>query len=258
MLALKLKFTVALLLFFVVATPVLVARAEKNEGHGKLIKPLAFKPLAKDKQSERGKTLFSKHQCSTCHTIQGRGGCLAPPLDGVGARRSGKFMNARIVAGGEQRFSDMYGISELMPHVRIPASDASAIVRYLLTIPSPKLGFHIVGHSDTKDGAPRTAKVPDTNFSSSSESIKRGRELLTSKGCLACHSLGNLGGTFAEKFDKVGSRLTREAIMQQMRNADLLTLNDGGEYGARGTVMPPLGLSDKEIEDLANYLITLK
>ncbi len=86
----------------------------------------------------------------------------------------------------------------------------------------------------------------------------RGRKLLTSKGCLACHSLGNLGGTFAEKFDGVGSRLTKEAIKQQMKNADLLTLSDGGEYGARGTVMPPMNLSEAEIEDLGSYLITLK
>ena len=252
----RVKIIGALLLSFGLAASILDARAEKNETH-KLVKPPAYRPVSTDKQSEHGKALFTKYQCSTCHTIGGKGGCLAPPLDGVGARRSKKFINDRIVAGGEQRFSDLYGMAELMPHVRIPASDASAVVQYLLSLPQPKIGFKVSGHGDTKGRAP-SPKPVDKSLSSSAESIARGRQLLTSKGCLACHSVGNLGGTFARKFDNVGSRLTRASIVQQMKNADLLTLNDSGEYGARGTVMPPLNLTENEIQDIANYLLTLK
>lgn len=257
MIGAKLKKISALVLVIASANTFLAAHAEKKEPHGKIIKPPVYRPQTKTKLSEQGKALFSKHQCSTCHTIGGVGGCLAPPLDGIGARRSAKFMNERIVIGEEERFAELYGKSELMPHVRISKSDANAVVQYLRTLPSPKVGFQVIGHDDTNDGAPKTAKVPVTS-SPSADSLKRGRQLLTSKGCLACHSLGNLGGTFARKFDKVGSRLSRDAIMQQMKNADLLTLNEDGEYGARGTVMPPLNLSDKEIDNIADFLVTLK
>lgn len=258
MIGVKVKAVSAPLLLLATATLFLYARAENSESRGQLIKPGAFYPVAKDNKSERGKTLFSKYQCSTCHTIGGKGGCLAPPLDGVGARRTRKFLNDRIVAGGEKRFFKLYGMSELMPHVRIPADDASAVVQYLLTVPPPKIGFQVTGHDDTGRGAAKPTKATIANSSSSEDSVKRGRQLLNSKGCLACHSLGNLGGTFAPKFDSVGSRLSKNSMEQQMKNAELLTLNDEGEYGARGTVMPPMNLSQAEIEDITNYLVTLK
>jgi mono/diheme cytochrome c family protein len=233
-------------------------RALESKPPVKVIKPAPFKTVAHNNESERGKALFSKYQCSTCHTIGGGGGCLAPPLDGVGARRSKKFMISRIVAGGEDRFSELYGKSELMPHMRIPAADAGAVVQYLLTIPQPKIGFKVIGHNDTKSGAQKAVAKTSGDVSLDADSITRGRQLLTSKGCLACHSLGNLGGTFAEKLDSVGSRLTKDLIKQQMQKAELLTLNGDGEYGTRGTVMPPLNLSEKEIEDISSYLSSLK
>ncbi len=234
------------------------ARASESKPPVKVIKSAPFKTVARNKDSERGKALFSKYQCSTCHTIGGRGGCLAPPLDGIGARRSKTFMNTRIVAGAEERFAELYGKSELMPHMRIPAEDAGAVVQYLLTIPQPKIGFKVIGHHDTNGGAQRVVAKNSESVSLDAASITRGRKLLNSKGCLACHSVGNLGGTFAEKFDGVGSRLTKDAIKQQMQKAELLTLNDEGEYGTRGTVMPPSNLSEKEIEDISNYLSSLK
>lgn len=258
MIGAKLKRISALVLVIVSANSCLAAHAEKQGAHGKIIKSPAFKPHAKTKLSEHGKSLFSKYQCSTCHTIGDQGGCLAPPLDGIGARRTAKFMNERIVIGEEEHFADLYGKSELMPHLRISKNDANAVVEYLLTLPAPKVGFQVIGHGDTKHGASPTSKNTANTSSASADSVKRGRQLLTSKGCLACHSLGNLGGAFARKFDGIASRLSRVEITQQMKNADLLTLNEDGEYGARGTVMPPMNLSDKEVSDLADFLVTLK
>lgn len=221
-----------------------------------LVKPAGYKAKSPTASSAKGKTLFEENNCKVCHTISGRGGCLAPPLDGIGSRRTPKFISLRITSGesAANKFADLYGKTELMPHVRVPASTANAIAKYLLTLKEPKHGFKIIGHKDAQAGSDKNEKtIPITDGA-----LARGRELLSSKGCLACHSFGNLGGTFAVKFNGVGSRLTAEAIRKQISDAQLLTLEDDPEYGARGTTMPPLDLSEKDIDDLSAYLSSLK
>lgn len=224
---------------------------------GKIVKPKTYKARAQTTATNKGRALFGKNKCGTCHTIAGAGGCLAPPLDGVGARRSQKFLETRITSGpvAEGEFARIYG-EELMPHVRIAPAEAKLVVQYLLTLPPPKIGFQVIGHNGTVTGT--NGVSGETGDSASAASISRGRVLLSSKGCLACHALGDLGGSFAPKFDGIAGRMTREAVRKQMQNAELLTLNNNSEYGPRGTIMPPMNLSAQEIEDLANYLITLK
>ncbi len=214
----------------------------------------SFRPKPASPESRRGRAQFTKNRCNTCHTVGGAGGCLAPPLDGIGARRSEGFLLLRIAKGEkhESEFNSKYG-EELMPHLRIAPTDARAVVQYLLTIPEPQKGFKIVGHKEAKpNDQPGDASTGDA------ASIRRGRLLLSSKGCLACHSIGNLGGSFAPKLDGIGSRRTKEFVKSQMKNADLLTLGVDSEYSTKGTNMPPLNLTDQNVSDLANYLMSLK
>jgi mono/diheme cytochrome c family protein len=221
-----------------------------------IVKPKTYKPKPLSPLASKGKDLFEKNNCSVCHTVSGDGGCLAPPLDGIGSRRSQKFIKMRITSGisEENKFAELYGKTELMPHVRVPAATAEAISQYLLTLKEPEHGFKIIGHQDISDGS-RISTSPTT---ADDRAIARGRALLSSKGCLACHSFGSLGGTFAVKFDGVGKRLTADAIKKQLTKAQLLTLENDNEYGARGTTMPPLDLTEEEISDLTAYLSSLK
>lgn len=223
---------------------------------GVVVKPKAYKPKPHSALAAKGKELFEKNNCAVCHTISAEGGCLAPPLDGIGSRRSQKFIKMRITSGSseETKFAELYGKTELMPHVRVPAATAEAISQYLLTLREPERGFKIIGHEEKSN----SSISPPAQGSTDDKSVARGRALLSSKGCLACHSFGNLGGKFAVKFDGVGSRLTVDAIRKQLTNAQLLTLENDTEYGARGTTMPPLDLTDDEIADLTAYLASLK
>ncbi len=232
---------------------------------GKVVEPAPFKPVQSSDESKRGRAVFEKHRCTTCHTTGKSGGCLAPPLDGIGARRSESFILARITndPSEEEKFSQMYGQSELMPHLRISAPEAKLVAKYLLTLPEPKRGFLVIGHAEKKKGVEHpsdaaTFRQGKESAEQLARSVKHGRELLSSKGCLACHSIGNIGGKFALKFDGISSRLPRRDIEKQMRNAELLSLQDDTEYGARGTVMPPLDLSEKDVQDLTNFLMTIK
>src|SRR6516225_10315410 len=55
-----------------------------------------YKPDSESPASLKGKQIFQEHQCASCHSSGTSGGCLGPPLLGVGARRSREFITARI------------------------------------------------------------------------------------------------------------------------------------------------------------------
>ena len=104
------------------------------------------------------------------------------------------------------------------------------------------------------DGPPdRTSTLGDANTT-------KGRQLVASKGCVACHAFpdvawprGGLGPSL-ENFGRQGliaGRLPNQAgvLMQFVRNAPALV---------PGTAMPAISMTDQEARDVTAYLLTLK
>jgi cytochrome c551/c552/transcription termination factor NusB len=122
-----------------------------------------------------------------------------------------------------------------------------------------------------------------------------GKELFESRGCLACHSIGEgdqvQGGTFAANLTRVGEKDNYDYLVRWVHNARERTRpycpyekkdigpddykkkglpyvfdldhskcpNDGHELQVQNmTVMPSLRLSPQDAEDIASYLVTLK
>jgi len=122
-----------------------------------------------------------------------------------------------------------------------------------------------------------------------------GKELFESRGCLACHSIGQgdelQGGTFAANLTRVGEKANYDYLVRWVHNARERTRpycpyekkdigaedykkkglpfvfdldhskcpNDGHELQVQNmTVMPSLRLSETDAEDIASYLITLR
>ncbi len=122
-----------------------------------------------------------------------------------------------------------------------------------------------------------------------------GKELFETRGCLACHSIGEgeqmQGGTFAANLTRVGEKDNYQYLARWVHNARERTRpyclyekkdigpedykkkglpfvfdldhsqcpNDGHELQVQNmTVMPSLRLSPQDAEDVASYLITLK
>jgi hypothetical protein len=122
-----------------------------------------------------------------------------------------------------------------------------------------------------------------------------GKQLLETRGCLACHSIGEgaqmQGGTFAANLTRVGEKDNYDYLVRWVHNARERTRpycmyekkdigpedyakkglpfvfdldhskcpNDGHELQVQNmTVMPSLRLSTEDAEDVASYLITLK
>jgi cytochrome c551/c552 len=122
-----------------------------------------------------------------------------------------------------------------------------------------------------------------------------GKELLETRGCLGCHSVGEganmLGGTFAANLSRVGEKDNYDYLVRWVHNPRERTRpyspfekrdlgpedyskhglpfvfdldhsrspNDGHELVVQQpTVMPNLRLSEEDARDVASYLITLK
>jgi len=122
-----------------------------------------------------------------------------------------------------------------------------------------------------------------------------GKELFESRGCLACHSIGEgdqmMGGTFAANLTRVGEKANYDYLVRWIHNARERTRpycpyekkdigpedyakknlpfkwdlehskcpNDGHELQVQNmTVMPSLRLSPEDAEDIASYLISQK
>ncbi len=122
-----------------------------------------------------------------------------------------------------------------------------------------------------------------------------GKDLFETRGCLACHSIGEgeelQGGTFAANLTRVGEKDNYDYLVRWVHNARERTRpycpyekkdigpedykkkglpyvfdlehsrcpNDGHELQVQNmTVMPSLRLSPQDAEDVASYLVTLK
>ena len=123
----------------------------------------------------------------------------------------------------------------------------------------------------------------------------RGKELFETRGCMACHSVGEgdarAGGTFAANLSRIGEKANYDYLVRWVHNPRERTApycplekrdlgpedyarhnlpfefdpdhsicpNDGSELQVQQmTVMPNLRLTFEEAQDIASYLITLK
>lgn len=227
--------------------------------------PSPYQPQPSTSHSEAGRELFESHNCTVCHSIAGKGGCLGPVLDGIGSRRSKEFILARITntqIAIDEFEKTYYGHQELMPHPRVPSREARLISSYLLALANPGGGYRLIAHPATA-GSEQEAKknaISEDNEKKSADSnlsIRNGRKLFYEKGCVSCHAIGDLGGTFAPRVDGIAQHRSREFVSQMITNAQLLTQNQPDEYEGRGVVMPPLNLTCEEIKDVVNFLMHL-
>lgn len=95
------------------------------------------------------------------------------------------------------------------------------------------------------------ARAPIVNVPAiTSPSVLAGRALYARSGCNACHSIHGKGG-------KIGPDLTTVAVRQPDIEWHIRHLKDPKAV-VPGSIMPRTDLSDKELRELAEYLLTLK
>lgn len=202
-------------------------------------------------QGESGKTLVDRQGCKNCHVVEGTGSFLAPPLDGL--PRSKEEIIVKLTQSKPQKRLPYALPAELMSHVHVSKADAKLIADYLSTLPDNKI--ETKGHG-TLPGIPEQSPA-GAHFVAQpkSASSERGALLYKDKGCIACHAVGSIGGTAGPNFAGVGARRSRNFIMSRIATGAVFLPKPG--QSSSGFTMPPSKLSEQEIEDLTNWLMTL-
>jgi nitric oxide reductase subunit C len=107
-----------------------------------------------------------------------------------------------------------------------------------------------VGEIDTNDWPPK----PDIEYkplqASISPSISDSKQPEKfSQLCIACHAVGGKGGLVGPSLDKVGSKYDKTYLLKWLSDPQSIK---------PGTAMPKLPLSESEVNEVADYLLTLK
>jgi uncharacterized protein len=110
-----------------------------------------------------------------------------------------------------------------------------------------------VGEARGRDAGARRAAMLEEGDTTQGESVLRNNPTAS---CLRCHSLAGEGGLIGPALEGVGTRLTREQILDSLLDPNA-TLAEG--YAGRVSPMPPMGgvLADEDIRDLVAYLSSL-
>lgn len=181
----------------------------------------------------RGKMIWESNNCMGCHTILGEGAYYAPELTKVYTRRSEEFIKIFL-----KDPLSMYPGKRKM--VKYDFSDRE--IYDLISF------FRWVGEIDC-NGYP--AEPPLKSYVKSSSdantSSSEDRPELFDKLCLTCHSLNGQGKIIepAPYLDNIGNIRSKEYIKKWLKDPNAVK---------EGALMPKLPLSDKNIDELADYL----
>ncbi|MBL8084873.1 MAG: cytochrome c [Candidatus Obscuribacter sp.] len=219
-----------------------------------------------------GKALFAANNCSNCHSVADKGGCLAPPLDGIGAYRGRPYVIARITLGDKftTEFARRYKDEELMPHPRLPLAQSQKIADFLMSLPAPSGGYQVYGHAREESSEEKLSNPTpqdSTKLPSDLALAENGRKRFLSGGCLACHAVGSLGGRLAPNLAGIGSRSSIDYIEGRITRAELKALGfdnvkEGSSSGADAPTnhisMPASKLTPEDIHAISVFLSSLK
>jgi nitric oxide reductase subunit C len=191
-----------------------------------------------DDQVVSGKRAFERHNCNDCHTLLGFGGYYAPDLTRVYSRLGEDSIRRRL-KNPEVAFADSY---RKMPQQHLSDEEIGDLIAYL----------RWVSRIENNDWPPQHS---ESRWESSTRRLLAGAvltpgaALIKESGCLACHTLGDQGGTQGPRLEWVAERRDARWIADYLR--------DPGSF-AKGTIMPPYAqLSDEQRMMIGEFIVSL-
>lgn len=229
-----------------------------------VIPPSGYKPRPVSAESQKGEAEFKALNCIACHSIHNVGDTAAPVLDGIGRRRSEEFLLARLTDSDEARkkYASLVGPGADMAHIRLTPQTAREITAFLLTVPEPAGGFVISPHVirlPFRETSIEEQAHGNGAFHPAARSLvsDEGERIYMKAGCVACHSIGKVGGWLAPSLDGIGARRTRQYIVAHISNARAEANASDADITKVSSEMPHLELNAEQIQKIADYLMTL-
>ncbi len=214
---------------------------------------LASIPACESQGVSPGRKIIDRNGCLSCHYIQGDGGLLGPPLDGIGSYRRKEHL-VELLSGPKKKrpITTRYPRPEqLMQHVQLPRKDATAVADYLVSLPDSDL--ETTGHGEELEYLlPKGFKFTPADPSPSS---RKGQVLFEKSGCLACHSLHN-AKRLGPDLNGIGAFRSRSFIENRIATGAIV-MHGGSPYKPSRYSMPPTKLSTQETRQITDFLMTL-
>jgi len=225
-----------------------------------VIKPIGYVPSPITDESRKGEVAFKELNCAACHSIHNAGGDLAPMLDAIGSRRTEQYLMAHLSNSLEAQteYKRILGneYANALPHTRYSPGMAKRLVAYLLTLPEPPGGFVISPHlvKEIEDTPPVSKEFHALSETVSSE---EGGKLYDRFGCVACHSIGKMGGWFGPRLDGVGGRHSRSYIVAHITDAQAHAKELRTDMDVNPSQMPRFNITPDQVEKITDFLMTI-
>ena len=191
--------------------------------------------------AERGGEIFRRSRCVTCHSVNGRGGTLAPELGHVGAKVTRDWLYSWI------RDPHRLQPETLMPRFRFADDEVRDLAAYITDDLAEPVGL------DPNPAAPDPALASE------------GRRVFERRGCYSCHDLEGFPERprIGPKLEGVGDLildrgpLVARGIQPTLPNW-LFTKVSGPERVLETARMPTFGFSEPEAAAVAVALLSLR
>ena len=204
-----------------------------------------------------GKLVWQKYVCIDCHTLLGNGAYYGPDLtktwDRFVARSGGDDAAARAAMVGfitnpPQATSERRG----MPKLGISGEEAEQLVAF----------FGWLARIDTNGWPPApimpVGQAVPSDLKGVSALAAQGKELLSRRGCLGCHSIGG-GRVIGPDLIGVAAKYARDSLVRWIHDPQGIYRERGHKpLNAGYAEMPDLNISQQEAEAIAAYLLSLR
>jgi cbb3-type cytochrome c oxidase subunit III len=185
---------------------------------------------------ERAQSAFERLDCLACHRVDGRGGTLRP--DGGGME--GPDLTRAGVTGFDAAWYD--------GHLRQSRGAAAGPWATAFGPVSERDRALLDTYLRTRAAAP---------------TLIRAKSVFLASGCLGCHKVSGVGGDEGPDLSRAGMRDPGQLGFTEVQGARTVANWQAEHFRApasvvSGSQMPPVGLSDREIDLLTLYVLSLR
>ena len=195
----------------------------------------------------RGHHIWNQNNCMGCHTIMGEGAYYAPELTKVMERRDPIWI-AEFLKDPERMYPGRRKMVKyaMFDPAEVGAEEAKKNVDDMVAF------FSWVGKIDLNGfpAEPDLAQSPREEQGTANEAatLTKAPAYFTSV-CMGCHVVGGKGGNVGPALDGVASRLDADFLRKWISDPQSVK---------PGTAMPNLGLKGESLDEILNFLASLK
>jgi mono/diheme cytochrome c family protein len=174
-------------------------------------------------RADLGRELYESKACIRCHRVRGTGGQIGPALSGRGLEWSATDFMAALWNKAPSMQAAMRAAGMSIPE--LSAEEMADLVAYLYSV----------------------------NYFGEAGNPNRGRQMVTARGCLRCHSLSGQGETVANDLAEGTSLVTNNDVVAALWSHTVTGFGESGD-----DVMPWPEFTPVQMADLVAFLRRLR